>query len=69
MTEPEAKGHLLDMLESFRPGSVLHLFAEVIREAERGRMGDLDESAEERVREAEAFLIVAGLGLMAALPR
>lgn len=69
MTEVQAKEHLRDMLGSFRPGSVLHVLAQVIREAETARLGSLDEAAEERVREAEAFLWIAGFGLMAALPR
>ena len=69
MSEAEAKDHLKDMLGSFRPGAVLHMLGEVVREAEEARLGGLDEAAKERVREAEAFLFVAGCGLMAALPR
>ncbi len=69
MTETEAKQHLLEMLKSFSPGSVLHIFAQVIRESEEARLGGLDEAAEERVREAEAALWVFGMGLMSALPR
>lgn len=69
VTEAEAKRHLLDMLDSFTPGSVLHILAQVIREAEEARLGGLDAAAEQRVREAEGFLWVAGYGLMAALPR
>lgn len=69
MTEAEAKEHLLAMLGSFNPGSVLHIFAQVIREAEDARLGGLDEATEERVREAEAALWVFGMGLMSALPR
>lgn len=69
MTEVQARQHLLDMLGSFSPGSVLHILAQAVREAEEARLGGLDEAAEGRVREAEAFLWVAGYGLMAALPR
>jgi len=69
MTEVEAKQHLLAMLEHLTPGSVLHVLAQVIREAEEARLGVLDEATGERVREAEAFLWVAGYGLMSALPR
>lgn len=69
MTEAEAKRNLKDMLASFRAGSILHLLAEVVRDAETSRLGGLDEVAEQRVREAEAFLWIAGYGLMAALPR
>lgn len=69
MTEAQARRHLLKMLASFRPGTVLHLLGQVIREAEEARLGGLDEAAEERVQEAQAFLWVAGYGLDAALPR
>jgi hypothetical protein len=69
MTEAQAKEHLRDMLASFRPGSVLHPLAQVIREAEEASLGELDEAAKERVREAEGFLWIAGYGLMSALPR
>ncbi len=69
MTEDQARRHLLAMLESFTAGSVLHILAQVIHEAEQARLGSLDEVAEQRVREAEAFLWIAGYGLMAALPR
>lgn len=69
MTEAEAKEHLLAMLGSFNPGSVLHVLAQVVHEAEEARLGGLEEAAEERVREAEAALWVFGMGLMAALPR
>jgi hypothetical protein len=57
------------MLGSFTVRSVCHLLAEVVRDVEEARLGALDDAAEERVREAEAFLWVAGYGLMAALPR
>jgi hypothetical protein len=57
------------MLANFRAGSVLHLLAEVVRDAETARLSGLDEVALERVQEAEAFLWIAGYGLMAALPR
>jgi hypothetical protein len=69
MTEAQAKQHLSDMLGRFTPGSVLHLLAQVIREAEEARLGGLDDAAEERMREAEAALWVFGYGLDAALPR
>lgn len=69
MTEAQAKEHLRDMLDNVTPGSVLHILAQVIREAEEARLGGLDEAAEERVREAQAALWVFGYGLMAALPR
>ena len=69
MTEDQARQHLRDVLASFRPGSVCHLLAEVIRDSEEARLGGLDEQAEQRIREAQAALWVLGLGLLAALPR
>lgn len=69
MSESDATRHLLEMLVSFTAGSVCHLLAEVLREAETARLGGLDETREQRVREAQAALWVFGYGLMAALPR
>ena len=69
MTEAEAKHHLADMLGSFTAGSVLHLLAEVLRDAERIRLGTLDEITQERVQNAETALFVMGLGIDAACPR
>jgi hypothetical protein len=69
VSETEAKQHLRDMLAAFTPGSVLHILAEVVRQSETTRLGGLDEVALKRVQEAEAFLWIAGYGLMAALPR
>ena len=69
MSEADAKQQLLKILESFRPGSVCHLLAEILRESEEARLGDLDEATEQRVRDAEGALWVIGMGLMAALPR
>jgi hypothetical protein len=69
VNEAQARQHLLDMLGNFTPGSVLHLFAQVVRESEEARLGGLNDAAEERVREAEGFLWIAGYGLDAGLPR
>jgi len=69
MNEATARKHLKAMLARLTPGSVLHLLGEVIRQAESDRRGDLDESARERITQAEAALIVMGLGLDAILPR
>ena len=69
MTEDEAKQHLLHLLAAYTPGTVLHFLAQVVREAEEARLGVLDEVAADRVREAEAFLWIAGYGLDSCLPR
>jgi hypothetical protein len=68
MNEAEAKRHLLAMLASYTPGTLLHFLAQVIREAEESTRGGRDARAQDRVREAEPFLWIAGYGLMAALP-
>ncbi len=69
MTEQAAKQQLTRMLRSLTPGSVLHLFAEIHREAaaEAIRAGDL--GSQERCRLVEAALFVTGFGIDAALPR
>jgi hypothetical protein len=69
MTEEKARRYLSRMLNSFTPGTVLHLLAEVLRDAEEARLGGLDELAEKRLRNAEAALFVVGLGVDAACPR
>jgi hypothetical protein len=69
MTEAQAKQHLSEMLSTFTPGTVLHLLAQVLRDAEQARVGGLDDVAVERLREAEAALWVFGYGIDAALPR
>ena len=69
MTEQKAKTQLRRMLRSFTPGSVLALLADVCREdAEQARRRG-DDLARQRLRHAEAALIVVGLGLDATLPR
>ena len=68
MTEQEAKQHLTTILESFTPGSVLHLLAEVIAgQAEEDRTSDTDQRLQQR-KEVEHTLIVVGMGIDAALP-
>jgi len=69
VTEAQAKKHLKAMLRRLTVGSVLHLLGEVIREAETARRGELNEIAKERVAQAEAAIVVFGLGLDAVLPR
>jgi hypothetical protein len=61
MNADEAKKHLTDMLTGLTAGSVLHLLAEVLREA--AAAGDLDAEAAEGLRDAVGTLFVVGLGL------
>ena len=69
MTEERARRHLIKMLRSFTPGTVLDLLGQVLRESEEARLGGLDKLVEERVHEARAALIVFGIGLDAVCPR
>jgi hypothetical protein len=69
MTEDQARRRLVAMLANFTPGSVCHLLAQAIREAERTRLGDLDAAALERLRDVEGAMFVLGIGLDAVCPR
>jgi hypothetical protein len=69
MTEPEARRHLRDMLESFTPGSILHLLSELFAESAEQARQQGDEGTEEQHRHVEATLFVVGLGIDAACPR
>lgn len=63
MNEEQAKRQLKRMLRKFSPGSILHLLADLFREAAaEGK----DVVRSKRVEEA---LYVVGLGIDAALPR
>jgi len=67
--ETEIKGQLYDMMQVVTPGSILHLLAEAIPYAEKARHGELSQEAKKRVAEAQATLIVVGIGLDAVLHR
>ena len=65
MTDEAAKNHLRSMREQFTVGSILHLLAEVLAEAD----GSEDAARVEQRRAVEQALFVVGLGIDAALPR
>jgi hypothetical protein len=68
MTEKQAKRHLSEMLRSFTVGSVLHLLADLHRDAaEQARKAD-DAMTYRRCRLVEHALFVVGLGIDAASP-
>lgn len=68
MTEAEAKQHLTEMLNRFTLGSILHLLADLQRDAaEAARLAD-DALAFERAKTVEHTLFVVGLGIDAAMP-
>jgi hypothetical protein len=68
VTETQAKRLLTRMLSSFTSGSVLHLLADLHRDAaERARRTD-DVTLYRRNRLAEQALIVVGTGLDAECP-
>lgn len=69
MTEKKAKKQLRRMLESLTPGTVLSLMSEIFRDdAEEARRAG-DDVAQRQCRNAEATLIVVGLGIDAIRPR
>jgi hypothetical protein len=63
MTEELARKQLRKMLRSFTPGGVLHLLADIYREA-AAKNRDA-----ERSKRVEETLYVVGLGIDAATPR
>lgn len=68
MTERQAKQHLEMLLESYTPGSVLHLLADHFeRQAEQARRSD-DATTFSRCTTLRHALFVVGLGLDAAFP-
>lgn len=66
MTEAEARQLLADILDRFTAGSILHLLSEVLRDAKGESQGEV---ARECRRQAEAALIVFGIGLDSICPR
>ena len=69
MSESEAKKQLRQMLGSLTAGSVLHLLAEVFREAAEAARRDGDNIAADECEKVDATLFVVGLGIDAARPR
>jgi hypothetical protein len=69
VTEKKAKKWLRRMLDSFTPGSVLALLAELFHADAQEAQQEGDPTAEEQCRQAEATLIVVGLGIDAIRPR
>jgi hypothetical protein len=62
MTEPQARAKLRQLLRSFTVGSLLHLLAELFREA-------ADRSQHDKAKEVAAALFVVGLGVDGVCPR
>ena len=66
MTEGQAKTYLAEMLDSFTVGSILHLLADLHRDAaDEARQND-DAIAFEQARLVEHTLVVVGMGIDAA---
>jgi hypothetical protein len=68
MTEDRAKKQLAKMLRSFTTGSILHLIADLCREASEEASEQQDAKLSEQYRTVEAALIVVGDGVDATLP-
>jgi hypothetical protein len=68
MTESQAKARLRRMLTSLTAGSLLHLLADLFREA-GDRPRRRDQPARDKLRDVAATLFVVGLGVDAVCPR
>jgi hypothetical protein len=68
MTETQAKQQLRRMLASLTAGSLLHLLADLFREA-ADRPRRRDRRVCDKLREVAAALFVVGLGVDAVCPR
>lgn len=69
MTEKQAKKQLLRMLRQFTAGSVLHLLADIQRDAAEQAANNGDVARFEQCRLAEHALIVVGAGIDAVQPQ
>lgn len=69
MTERKAKKQLSRLLESYTPGTMLHLLGEIFRDAKEEARKAGDELLHERCRNVEITLLVVGMGIDAACPR
>lgn len=68
MNEGEAKERLIEMLDAFTPGSILHLLAEIIALHAVDAHTAKDDQVSEQCRLVEHTLIVLGMGIDAAMP-
>jgi hypothetical protein len=69
MNEIEAKAALRQMLQSFTPGSVLHLLADLYRQDAEEANRVEDAMAYEQCKNIECALYVVGIGIDGACPR
>jgi hypothetical protein len=68
VTEKQAKKQLTKMLQSFTPGSVLHLLADLHQEvADEARRND-EAAKAQRAHQVEHTLFVVGIGIDAVMP-
>lgn len=63
MTEKQAKKQLAKMLDSFTPGSVLHLLADVRRDEAEDAAKEGDVARFEQCKLVEHTLVVVGAGV------
>lgn len=68
MNEVEAKERLIEMLDAFTAGSILHLLAEIIALHAGDAHTAKDDQQCEQCRLVEHALIVVGMGIDAAMP-
>ena len=68
MTDAEAKKHLRAILGAYTHGSILHLMADFLRDADERARRDGDDAKHQRFAEVAATLYVVGIGIDAACP-
>ena len=69
MNDTEAKKHLRAILRTYTHGSILHLLADLLRDADEQARRDGDDAKQRRFAEVAATLYVVGIGIDAACPR
>lgn len=68
MTEDAARQHLMQILQRFTPGSVLHLLSDIYRKTAEEARHDNDARTHGRCKAVEQTLFVVGLGIDASCP-
>ena len=69
MTDSEANKHLRAILGAYTHGSVLHLLADLLRDADEKARRAGNDAKHQRFAEVAATLYVVGIGIDAACPR
>ena len=68
MSDDQAKERLAELLDGYTAGSILHLLAEIYRQAAEEALQSGDPAAYEQSKTVEHALFVLGLGIDGANP-